>query len=61
LDNEALQLKADIEALEMDVSALQGCLPGLKIGQDLSNNANNEKNISVKLRQNEGFFFHTHQ
>ena len=51
LENEAMQLKAAIETLEMDISAIQGSLPGLKIGQDLSNNANNEKNISVKLRQ----------
>ena len=50
LENEAMQLKAAIETLEMDISAIQGSLPGLKIGQDLSNNANNEKKISVKLR-----------
>ena len=34
----------------MDISAIQGSLLSLKIGQDLSNNANNEKKISVKLR-----------
>ena len=45
-----MQLKAAIETLEMDISAIQGSLPSLKIGQDLSKNANNEKNISVKLR-----------
>ena len=50
LTSEAVQLKAAIEALEMDVSAIQGGLPGLKLGQDMSNNAS-EGNISVKLRQ----------